>query len=238
MCCGDGNRSRGIDYLHVPNLRPGKGVEDLPHERAGKRLPSDLLDTLVLRRPAVAVSVAIGPICRTAGLRRKRLDLQGRLPPEKLPAVFGKRGFPPDDVVEEKIALLEADPQTPRFAAEAPSRFDFRAEGRVLPLHELPVSLPVLFRDSAAARSGAAAVGGKLFRRDGRGRRRDFGNAARRRTIWTSRRGRLADATGGRPCGATGGGNASSRPEMCRHFTVHRIGRSSFFPGTRFCRYF
>ena len=65
---GGGLRRGDLPQAHIPHLRPGKNVEDLQDERVGERLPPDLLEPLVLRRPAVSVAVlAVCPVGPPAG---------------------------------------------------------------------------------------------------------------------------------------------------------------------------
>ena len=67
---------------------------------------------LAARAVIVPVSISAMAHCHAGCIGRKRLDLQGRLPLEKLPGVFGKIRLPLEHVIEKQIPFFKTDPET------------------------------------------------------------------------------------------------------------------------------
>ena len=143
---GGGGRRRSFAQSHLPHFRTGEHIENFQNERVRESLPPDLLEPVVLCRPAVrSVAVRVA-LCRIDGFRRKGFDLKERLPPEELPGERLKSGLPCIHIVSKEISLRKADPETPFLTDKTLCRFNLRAESGILPLHKVLEIIPSPFR--------------------------------------------------------------------------------------------
>ena len=146
-----GGRRRDFAQSHLPHLRTGEHIEDFQDERVRESLSPDLLEPMVLRRPADRTVAVIVDLCRIGGFRRKGFDLKDRLPPEELPGERLKSRLPRVHIVAEEISLRKADPETPFLTGKTLRRFNLRAEGRILSLHKVLEIIPTPSRCCGAA---------------------------------------------------------------------------------------